>query len=286
MTEMESNRYDIQIIIPVYNSEGTLNKCIRSLQEQTYTHWQAILIDDCSTDAGYNLLLEYAKTDYRLCVYKNEKNIGVSATRNRALKKIDADWVAFLDSDDWWEPDMLDTLYQKAKEGIDVVQCRYMYDFSNGTTIIPKGVFKSDIRLDNYDMRKVYYKMLTGINMNHVCMKLMSSKVIRNLCFDENMKTAEDLDFCAKMFKSVKSYYFIDKVLYHYFRGGFSLTGSSLTAKEKWHANCAVASTIHKTMKEANIKNPIYYLLVKLRIYIITLSKIFRNFGEKSANRK
>ena len=84
--------------------------------------------------------------------------------------------------------------------------------------------------------------MSTGINMNHVCMKLIRTELIKDIRFDPTLKTAEDLKFCVELFCKVESYYFINRAFYHYCRNEESLTGRGLGGREKLKANRRVSS--------------------------------------------
>ena len=226
--------YRVQIIIPVYNSEKTLAKCLDSIKNQSFENWQVIAVDDKSTDNSLEILNSYAASDKRFKIIAAEKNGGASVARNIALKLADSEYTAFLDSDDYWEPDMLETLVSKAEHhNCDVVQCRYIYDFQGGKQYLPKGAFGKDVFLEGKAMKKVFLKMMTGINMNHVCMKLVKTSLLKDLSFDTTLPTAEDLDFCVKIFENAKSYYFTTKVMYHYCRWENSLTGNGLSLKQR-----------------------------------------------------
>ncbi len=271
----------IQVIVPVYNAEKTLRKCLDSVLAQEFEDYEVLLCDDASKDRSSEIMEEYAAKDARFCVLYNRENVGASGTRNRMLEQVTAKYVLFLDGDDTIEPKMLETLYRKAEEGNDVVQCRFLYDFESGRSLTPKGVFPKDTALCGKDIAVVYRKMCTGILMNHVCMKLIRADVIGKLRFDESLKTGEDLVFCARLFENVEHYFFLDKVFYHYFRNTGSLTGTGLSSKEKWAANLKAAKAIRESMKARGIKNPGYFMLAFMRIYIITISKIFRTAREK-----
>lgn len=278
--------YRIQIIIPVYNSSETLGKCLDSLKAQTYTCWQAIVVDDKSKDNSLDILNEYAARDSRFRVVAAEKNGGSSAARNIALDMADSEYVAFLDSDDYWEPDMLETLLEKADEyGCDVVQCRFIYDFPGGRLLLPAGAFDKDIYLEGRKLNKVYLKMMTGINMNHVCMKLIRTSLIKDIRFDSTYRTAEDLDFCVRLFGSADKYYFSTKPMYHYCRWENSLTGRGLSFKVKLDANRRVSKTMLTMLPRWGIDNWFYRMLTLLRPYIIIISKVFRMFREKLLTR-
>ena len=203
----------VQIIVPVYNAEKYIKRCFDSLINQTYANWEAIVIDDASTDNSRKTVKEYISDDERFKFVALDENLGVSKVRNLALAMITEKYTAFLDSDDYWESDMLEALVKKAEESdFDVVQCRFIYDFPGGRQALPRGAFDKDTVLDKSNMKKVYFKMATGINMNHVCMKLIKSEIIRDIQFDTELRTAEDLKFCVKMFSKVSKYCFVNKL--------------------------------------------------------------------------
>lgn len=275
------NDYAVQIIIPVYNSGKYLRRCLDSLKAQTFEGWQALLIDDGSTDDSAQIISEYHTQDMRFH-YTRQENSGVSVARNTALSMLDAKYTAFLDSDDYLESDMLEVLYQKAKElDADVVQCKYMYDYPSGKQEIPKGAFEKDTVLDENGLKKVYLRMMTGINMNHVCMKLIKTSLIGDLRFDTNLKTAEDLHFCIRLFKNVKKYCFVNKPLYHYCRNENSITGKGLSFKQKFKANRYVSREMAKALPDWGIDTPRYRFLTYARPYTIIISKITRILREK-----
>lgn len=273
--------YTVQIIIPVYNASKYLKRCLDSLKAQTFEGWQAILVDDGSKDNSAEIISEYAANDNRFRYFR-QNNSGVAVTRNNALDKLDAQYVAFLDSDDYWEADMLECLYGKAKEyDADVVQCRYMYDYSSGKQELPKGAFDKDVMLEGEDLKKVYFRMMTGINMNHVCMKLIKTSVIGDLRFDTSLRTAEDLHFCVRLFKNVRKYCFINKALYHYCRNEDSITGKGLPFIKKLQANRYVSREMANTLAYWGIDTFGYRFLTYARPYTIIFSKIIRIIKEK-----
>lgn len=272
----------VQVVIPVYNAAKYLKRCLDSLENQTYPHWEAIIIDDASKDESAKIVKEYMEKDERIVFFSLEKNQGVSNVRNLALEKLSEKYTAFLDSDDFWEKDILEVMVEKAeKEKIDVVQCRFFYNYPGGKQVLPKGAFETDTKINKRQIKKIYYKMATGINMNHVCMKLIRTDLIKDLRFDTSLKTAEDLQFCVKLFSSVESYYFMDRAFYHYCRNEESLTGKGLSGKEKLKANRRVTADLLGAISKLGIDTPLLKLLCYFRPYTIVVSKIFRMIKEK-----
>ena len=281
------NRPKIQIIIPVYNAEEYLRECLDSVKAQTFTDWQAIIVDDASTDASPDIIDEYTFADERFVCIRLKNTCGVATARNVALENLSSEYAVFIDSDDYWECDMLEVMLDKAEKcSCDVVQCRFIYDFSGGKQVLPKGAFREDVELHSKSLKRVFIKMMTGINMNHVCMKLIRTQIIKDLKFDATLKTAEDLHFCIRMFQKVGKYYFVNKDLYHYRRNENSLTGKGLPFKEKFKANRNVSKELVKALPIWGIDNVFYRLLSYMRPYTITLSKILRMFREKILSKK
>lgn len=97
----------VSIIMPSYNTAPFIEKSIRSVLAQSYTNWELIIVDDCSTDNTDVVVEPYLK-DVRIKLSKNEKNSGAAVSRNRALREAKGKWIAFLDSDDLWMPNKLE----------------------------------------------------------------------------------------------------------------------------------------------------------------------------------
>ncbi len=106
----------VSIIIPVHNTpEEYLRECLHSVLRQDYTNWEAILIDDGSTSGAERICDEYAAKDARFCVI-HQRQSGVSAARNAGMAAANGDWLIFLDSDDWWEDNLLSSAMKKLAE--------------------------------------------------------------------------------------------------------------------------------------------------------------------------
>lgn len=97
----------VSIIMPSYNTADYIAESIQSVLEQSYTDWELIVVDDCSTDNTDEVIKPYL-TDCRIKYYKNEQNSGAAVSRNHALREANGKWIAFLDSDDLWMPDKLE----------------------------------------------------------------------------------------------------------------------------------------------------------------------------------
>ena len=96
----------VSIIMPSWNTGRFIAESIQSVIDQTYENWELIIVDDCSTDNTDEVIATFS--DKRIRFYKNEKNSGAAVTRNKAIREAKGEWIAFLDSDDLWNPDKLE----------------------------------------------------------------------------------------------------------------------------------------------------------------------------------
>lgn len=114
----------VSIIMPNYNCERFINETINSVFAQTYTDWELLIVDDCSTDKSVEIIKGYCEKDERVKLFVNAKNRGAAAARNKALREAKGKWIAFLDSDDLWIP-------QKLEKQIAFMQAnRYKYSYT------------------------------------------------------------------------------------------------------------------------------------------------------------
>lgn len=104
----------VSIVMPSWNTAKFIRESIDSVRNQTYTNWELLIVDDCSTDDTDEIVTSYM--DERIRYFKNEKNSGAALTRNRALREARGEWIAFLDSDDLWAPEKLERQIQFMEE--------------------------------------------------------------------------------------------------------------------------------------------------------------------------
>lgn len=127
----------VSVIIPVYNAEKYLVKCLDSVVNQTLTDIEIIILNDGSIDKSEDIIKEYQKKDKRI-IYMSHKNIGVGLTRNKGLEKATGEYLSFVDNDDYLELDMLEILYKKAKKNdLDIMCCENIVERST-TSLVRK----------------------------------------------------------------------------------------------------------------------------------------------------
>lgn len=148
-TEIVTDYGLVSIIMPNYNSEKYVQATIQSVLDQTYRNWELIFVDDCSTDE--TLYLVRAFNDERIRIYQNKTNSGAAVSRNYALRMAQGKWIAFLDSDDLWEPEKLE------KQLSFMVENNYDFTYTN-YRVCDDGVWEDFIRISpkKVSRRKLY----------------------------------------------------------------------------------------------------------------------------------
>ncbi len=200
----------ISVVIPVYNVEKHLRKCLDSIVNQTYKNLEIILINDGSKDNSDEICREFAEKDDRI-VYVSRENRGVSATRNEGIDLSHGDYFSFIDSDDYLELDTYEYLLNLvSKHDVDAVNYEYFITYPDKETahrITEKkyGLFE----------RKGAQKQLV-YNVAFAWNKLFSKKIIENLKFDETILRGEDSLFSRFAFSKASKVWFDHRPLYHY----------------------------------------------------------------------
>lgn len=148
----------ISIITPCYNCENFIEETIKSVINQTYSNWELLIQDDCSTDKSYEIAIDYSNKDSRIKVEKNKMNLGESSNRNSAIKRSRGEYLAFLDSDDLWLPHKLEHQLKFMQENdCDFSFTRYEHIDEEGKTL---GVCAKVIKKLTY--KKLLYHCWPG----------------------------------------------------------------------------------------------------------------------------
>lgn len=266
----------ISIIIPVYNCEKYLHRCLDSILVQTFRDWECILIDDGSTDLSGKILDDYTEKDQRFIVF-HKVNGGVSSARNIGLDVSTGEYVTFMDADDLWtSPLCLEESIAKAiKTNVDIVRfdykaidekdnvlfsselIKYREPFSN--QIIPNDLFFSQI------VRGEFFCPLL----------LIRKTVIGDIRFNVGQVFLEDMDFIARLMFKVNSCYYIPKDYYAYrkssnsaYRGGLKNIKDSFNMCYAFHRYASSAD---------NIKLKEKYIWYSIMMYVWTLKSISYN---------
>jgi glycosyltransferase involved in cell wall biosynthesis len=210
----------ISIVIPIYNQEKYLRKCLDSIVAQTFRDFEVILVDDGSTDASAEICKEYAQRDNRFA-YFHKENGGVSAARQFGHDHVRGEYSIHCDPDDWVEPDWLEALHTEAVHtNADITICDFYREYKDRSQIIRQQVEASDPKA----VRRAMFGHIHGSCWN----KLIKTACYKrnNVNFPKDINYLEDLSFIVRLlnFCSVVSY--VNKPLYHYFMNPQSITHS------------------------------------------------------------
>lgn len=202
----------ISVIVPVYNAEKYLDKCIQSILGQTYPNIELLLIDDGSTDSSGSICDRYLAGDTRVRVF-HKSNEGISAARNLGLDNAKGEWIAFVDSDDWIDADMYEDMYNAAiRNQADMVCCDLWIEYKNSRIIQSYD--------NRYDNHKLMYDCLEPII--EVYFVMWNKLVSRKLYDDNNIRAIiganmwEDVELMTKIRYFSKSLYVVNIPYYHY----------------------------------------------------------------------
>ncbi len=238
---MELEKPKISVIVPVYNVEAYLEKCLLSLAKQTYPNIEVIMVDDGSVDNGGNICDAWTACDERFQVIHLPKNSGLSEARNEGVIRASGTYISFVDSDDYVEFDMLETLYNALVEACaDVSICgSYGLHITNGSarTLSPEEAACC--------MARRFQFLWTAWG------KLFTAKLVKQITFDKDAICCEDLLFFYQILKRVQKIVYVPNKLYHYIYREGSLINNGVTEKR-----CIVLSILDQICEDAAVCFP------------------------------
>lgn len=221
----------LSIIIPVYNAESYLTRCLDSILAQTFTGFEAILVDDGSTDGSAALCDSYAKKDSRFCCFHKE-NGGHTSARQAGLRLAKGAYIAFVDSDDWIAPAMYEKMCGAAKEsGADMVCCNYIA-VTPGGDIQCRTPFQGGLYEKAQLEERIYPRMLySGVYFTYGTAPNLWNKLFRRDLLERHLydvplsvKLGEDALVSYICLLESSSVYFCEDYLYYYRSSASSLT--------------------------------------------------------------
>lgn len=231
----------ISIIVPIYNTEKYLPKCVDSLLKQTYKNLEIILVDDGSLDNSKKIMNKYTKKDKRIKTI-HQKNAGQSAARNVGIQKSTGEFISFIDSDDEIKPNFIQELLNLYSEKTSIAVCGHQYKRLKENT--SKNLYQSPLRHRRKNETKTAYvlQLLAKDGRMYSCNnKLFRASIIKSysLSFDTNLNFAEDtkfvLDYLKKAEGEIK---YTPKPLYIYnFGTETSTVKNSATIWNNWQTS-------------------------------------------------
>lgn len=265
----------VSIIIPAYNVQNEISRCLRSMINQVYKNIEIIVVDDASTDNTRSIIKKYAEKDNRIIPFYQTINKGVSAARNTGLMAATGDYIIFVDSDDEMIPSAIRRLVDVAnKYNSDFVDSYHLFEYTkpNGKIVhftenkVPKNTLVMGSLKDNPKILKMA-TYITG--------KLIKKDLFDGITFDENLRCYEDMVLEHKIKSKLKNYVFLNRVLYIYYQRPNSLVNSL----GKNHLCFIEAAKMVKEIYSSydkEIKDEVEAMLVS-NMFLTLITKVIKN---------
>lgn len=268
----------ISVIVPVYNVEPYLRQCVDSILNQTFMDYELLLVDDGSTDRSGAICDEYASLDARVKVF-HTTNRGVSAARNLGIDEASAEWITFVDSDDWVENGYLMDFIKNIPVQEGIIFQSFFIEFTNDSSknrtdpsyvdasVISPHITEALIRYNVLDNRFVTAKLFNK--------EIILKYVIR---FDENLSICEDVIFVRTYLRYISEIRLSSLAAYHYMqRGIFTLSASSHSSESSILAFEKLWESLFLLVNIFSIENEAYLKRIYTSGALIRLINAFKN---------
>ena len=245
----------VSVVVPVYNAEQYLKQCLDSIQRQTLKDIEIIMIDDGSTDGSAAICRQYL-SDRRFSYYFKE-NEGLAAARADGLARASGEYIGFVDSDDWIEPDMYEKMYEAAKSNdSDIVFCNCVEN-EDGYRFTP------ELRSGSFDREQIKKEILPrslayvgklgekrSIRWSN-CLRIYKLQTVKSnrIMFDRRFRRSQDLSFTFKMTLAAQRYYYLGNEYFYHNR----TTGGSLSrgyTKNMWNLYVPLIESLYKDAED------------------------------------
>ncbi|WP_096156439.1 glycosyltransferase family 2 protein [Bacillus sp. FJAT-45066] len=271
------------ILIPVYNVEKFLSQCIDSILEQTYQNFEVVLINDGSTDSSGFICSKYAEADKRIKVF-NQENQGLLMSRRNAISKATGEYLLFLDSDDYWNNNLLEMVYSAIiKFNCDLVIFKYSR-VSEKNLFIKEAhsVFHNEAIFDENNKEELFREILSSSELNNLVCKVVKHSIMDEIDYRpfKGISSGEDLLQSVPLIVNSNKIVYLDKSLYNYRITSGSIT---TTVNKRFFKDVTIVRetvlTYLKKQKYDNEANNIlfynYYLEIIINyFYVIAKAKL------------
>ncbi len=297
----------ISIIVPIYNSEKYLERCIKSILNQTYKHLELIAVNDGSTDKTLEILNVLQNNDQRLKII-SQQNSGVSVARNRGIKEATGEYILFIDSDDWIENDYVEILINTCEvNNLDICRTSFFVDRENG---LNEKIGFSELKSSIIDVKDIETNFIKSSLFHSACVQMIKLDIIKknDVFFNEKIIYEEDLLFNFEVFKKSHKVMYIDCCKYHYtandesatrnLKNVYKIINSIIVVNNALISETKVYGDYETEINTKHLKVILMYLWQLLRfsyrdftlcikrIDNCALSLIFKNYDKKLLSKK
>lgn len=259
----------VSVIIPIYNVEKYVNRCIKSVVQQIYRNLQIILIDDGSTDNSGSIADKWSTLDSRVFVI-HQSNSGLSAARNCGLSYANGSYILFVDSDDWIHPKMIDEMMRNT-ESNRIVSCGMILAQDENLKLIPWFTEKKILS----KKKAIDYIVDNTIFTSHVMRNLYPTSVFKTIRFPTG-KLYEDIRTTHKIFQSVSSVCVIPEHYYYYYVRHNSISNTiSLSNRLEWFY------ALKDRLNDLEMLDPIYKGKISSQMAVVISLAMVQNSFKK-----
>lgn len=250
----ENNNPQISVCIPIYNVENYIEKCLRSVFEQTIAEKaEFILVDDCSQDQSMavveRITKDYPTIKNQIKIFRHENNKGSAAARNTLLNNASGKYIIYVDADDWCEPDYLEYLYNTAEQdNADIVCCNLWEEYENFSN---RKIFKFSETPSTCIHQLLIGELPSWLHIKFIKLSLFRNNAIK---FIDKVDLQEDFIVSVKLFFNAKKISYIDNSLYHYNQQNTqSLSLRKTLSTDKCNQMIAAIKEVKHFIKEENV---------------------------------
>lgn len=262
------------IIVPIFNAEKYIRRCIESILCQTYSDFEVILIDDGSNDHSLDICLEYSRKDSRVKVIQ-QKNKGVSSARNAGIEKSTGNWIIFIDADDRIAKNALEISAEVLSKNKQIDTIAWGSNFENKDSIKQLIKYEDDKIFTNIEFLKIpnFHQAVWGY--------IFSRNIIatNNLRFDEKLSMSEDKLFMLEYLLLASDIFTSKQQLYYYYYNIGSACNSSITLKK-------CLDQLYACSKIFALRNKYHISTIQIKRHNKTLLECFYSFFYLFNNRK
>ena len=249
----------VSIIIPCYNIESYIEKCLKSIIDQTEKNIEIICVNDGSKDNTLAILQKYEQVDNRIRII-NKKNGGVASARNVGIKEANGEYIMFVDGDDYIDENMVEQLYVNAKKNnIDIIKCNRYDVYPKSKKIIKRRPLWEENKIIEKDSfnEKIYMDFFKRAKLGVVWMTLIRNEIIKenDICFNEKMCVDEDVVFSFQVFLKAKRFMYLKDSYYYYVRHGEGLSARGVKLEKRIESRKEHIKFLKNVIKLCKIQN-------------------------------
>ena len=264
----------VSVIIPCYNASSYIQKCLQALEEQSFRDFEVIIVDDCSTDETTYCIEKYLENSNLILRYlRNERNMGPSITRKKGIDVSTSKYIAFCDSDDWYEPNYLELMVQKASvNDADMVFCGYQ------TVSVKNGKVKKNSHLLPKIPSQLSIENVLQLPIDSLWVTMVKRSIIEGISFP-NLRNGEDMAILPVMITKSESFGVVNQCLYNYL---YRENSASMKSNDKVvqaliksfaYVEANISEQYREQLEIIGVRNLIYGGLLNLFKYSYNIGK-------------